>query len=54
MPHTAFTEASDSTAFAAQVEGGCDCKAVRYRLLSRPLVVHCCHCRWSSDCQMCR
>ena len=46
MPHTAFTEASDSTAFAAQVEGGCDCKAVRYRLLSRPLVVHCCHCRW--------
>lgn len=28
------------------VEGGCDCRAVRYRMLSRPLVVHCCHCRW--------
>ena len=26
--------------------GGCDCGAVRYRLLSRPLFVHCCHCRW--------
>ncbi len=29
-----------------QPEGGCDCRFVRYRLLSRPLVVHCCHCRW--------
>lgn len=28
------------------VEGGCDCKAVRYRLLRSPMVVHCCHCRW--------
>ncbi len=28
------------------VEGGCDCRAVRYRLESAPLVVHCCHCRW--------
>ena len=27
-------------------EGGCDCQAVRYRLLSAPLFVHCCHCRW--------
>lgn len=27
-------------------EGGCDCRAVRYRLKSRPLYVHCCHCRW--------
>lgn len=27
-------------------EGGCDCHAVRYRLESAPLVVHCCHCRW--------
>jgi hypothetical protein len=27
-------------------EGGCDCRAVRYRLLSGPLFVHCCHCRW--------
>ena len=28
------------------VEGGCDCKAVRYRMESAPLIVHCCHCRW--------
>jgi len=27
-------------------EGGCTCRAVRYRMLSRPLFVHCCHCRW--------
>ena len=25
-------------------EGGCSCGAVRYRLASDPLVVHCCHC----------
>lgn len=28
------------------VEGGCDCRSVRYRLQSAPLFVHCCHCRW--------
>src|SRR5258705_4892889 len=27
-------------------EGACTCRAVRYRLTSRPLFVHCCHCRW--------
>src|SRR5260221_10330975 len=27
-------------------EGGCTCKAVRYRMESKPLIVHCCHCRW--------
>jgi hypothetical protein len=27
-------------------EGGCTCRQVRYRMVSRPLVVHCCHCRW--------
>ena len=26
-------------------EGGCACGAVRYRLASDPMVVHCCHCR---------
>lgn len=25
-------------------EGGCACGAVRYRLASEPLFVHCCHC----------
>jgi hypothetical protein len=29
-------------------EGGCACGAVRYRLTSGPMFVHCCHCR---DCQ---
>lgn len=28
------------------IEGGCDCRAVRYRMLTAPLVVHCCHCHW--------
>lgn len=27
-------------------EGGCTCRAVRYRMISRPLFVHCCHCTW--------
>lgn len=27
-------------------EGGCTCRNVRYRLTSKPLFVHCCHCRW--------
>ena len=34
---------SEEPAFA---EGGCACRAVRYRLLDAPIVVHCCHCRW--------
>ncbi len=28
------------------LEGGCTCRAVRYRLTSRPIFVHCCHCTW--------
>ncbi|HEU0304410.1 MAG TPA: GFA family protein [Gaiellaceae bacterium] len=27
-----------------RLEGGCACGAVRYRLMSEPLFVHCCHC----------
>ena len=30
----------------AALEGGCTCRAVRFRLLSAPLFVHCCHCTW--------
>ena len=26
------------------MDGGCSCGAVRYRLASEPLFVHCCHC----------
>jgi hypothetical protein len=28
------------------MEGGCDCRGVRYRMTSKPMFVHCCHCRW--------
>jgi len=28
------------------IEGGCDCGAIRYRMNTAPLIVHCCHCRW--------
>jgi hypothetical protein len=28
------------------LEGGCACRHVRYRMMTRPLFVHCCHCRW--------
>lgn len=31
---------------AFPIEGGCGCGKVRYRMLTEPLVVHCCHCRW--------
>src|SRR5256714_12064659 len=33
---------------ADNLEGGCSCGAVRYRLASPPMFVHCCHCL---DCQ---
>ena len=33
---------------ANDLEGGCACGAVRYRLELAPMFVHCCHCR---DCQ---
>ena len=32
----------------ATMEGGCACGRMRYRLASKPMFVHCCHCR---DCQ---
>ena len=35
-----------STSPVYPLEGGCDCGYVRYRLMSPPLFVHCCHCRW--------
>lgn len=35
---------NDKTEFP--IEGGCGCRYVRYRILSAPLIVHCCHCRW--------
>ena len=31
---------------AFPLAGGCDCRTIRYRMETRPLFVHCCHCRW--------
>ncbi|MEM7124681.1 MAG: GFA family protein [Chloroflexota bacterium] len=28
------------------IEGGCDCGTIRYLMTTKPLIVHCCHCRW--------
>jgi len=27
-------------------EGGCACGHVRYEMTSKPMIIHCCHCRW--------
>lgn len=35
-----------STPDNSPLDGGCDCRRIRYRLLDAPLFVHCCHCRW--------
>jgi len=40
--------ATEFRLMADDLEGGCACAALRYRLTSPPLFVHCCHCR---DCQ---
>ena len=37
-------DVSQTESFAA--EGGCTCRQVRYRMTSRPLIVHGCHCTW--------
>ena len=31
---------------AEHFDGGCVCRYVRYRMLTKPMFVHCCHCRW--------
>lgn len=28
------------------IDGGCTCRQVRYQVLTVPMIVHCCHCRW--------
>jgi hypothetical protein len=32
----------------AELEGGCSCGAIRYRMTDAPIITHCCHCK---DCQ---
>lgn len=29
-----------------ELEGGCTCGKVRYRLKRAPMITHCCHCTW--------
>jgi hypothetical protein len=41
-----MTPAMTPAAADPPLEGGCTCRAVRFRLASRPLFVHCCHCTW--------
>jgi hypothetical protein len=31
---------------AFPMDGGCTCRTIRYRMMTPPLFVHCCHCRW--------
>ena len=44
--HSAQMERQKMTATSEPVEGGCTCGHVRYTVLSKPMIVHCCHCRW--------
>ena len=37
---------TEASAGPLTFDGGCDCRAVRYRMTSAPMFVHCCHCRW--------
>ncbi len=38
------TQPSPAPTFPA--EGGCTCRQIRYRMMTPPMFVHCCHCRW--------
>jgi len=31
---------------AFPLDGGCDCRYLRYRMRTAPMFVNCCHCRW--------
>ncbi len=35
-----------STNSVDPLDGGCTCRAVRYRMSSNPMWVNCCHCTW--------
>jgi hypothetical protein len=30
----------------SEYTGGCTCRSIRYRLIDKPMFIHCCHCRW--------
>lgn len=42
----ATLSSSSRTPQSSPYDGGCTCRFVRYRVVARPLFVHCCHCRW--------
>jgi hypothetical protein len=46
LPGDLDCEANMSTDEFVPLEGRCTCGEIRYRLLKKPLFVHCCHCRW--------
>jgi len=35
-----------NTTESTMFEGTCACGSVRFRMTSKPMFVHCCHCRW--------
>jgi len=35
-----------TSADSQPLDGGCTCRHVRYRMTTKPMFVHCCHCRW--------
>jgi hypothetical protein len=37
---------SDVPPTTASYDGGCTCRQVRYRMITAPMFVHCCHCSW--------
>jgi hypothetical protein len=46
MRSSNFRGAPMNVSSSYPISGGCDCGKLRYRLLTAPLFVHCCHCRW--------
>src|SRR5215475_2563750 len=48
MKSTAKHAKKRTQAGRKQLTGGCSCGQVRYKLLDKPMRVHCCHC---TDCQ---
>ena len=39
-------DAASPSLASPSLDGGCTCRAVRYRMTTAPLFVNCCHCRW--------
>ena len=46
MGHSEPELRDDHPSMEANMEGGCTCRQIRYRLIGTPLIVHACHCRW--------